>query len=186
VSSPSSSTNQRNSARPPLNPCSGAVGPHPWSAGPAWGSSQYSRRHDQAQNVAHDPLQPVPAILTGRLSRVPDAFKRYAPTFALFQLMCLASDVSWSEASCRELLTQTFPPRKSAVTFVGNRENPLQFLFILLHCWSSRPDQRINNERAYHTTSDNIGVGRPGYPDGSVLAGCGEALSAGSDHCSRR
>jgi hypothetical protein len=52
--------------------------------------------------------------------------------------------------------------------------------------WRVCPDQRIHNERAYHTTPDNVGIGRPGCPSGSVLAGCGEALSAWSGHCSRR
>ena len=72
------------------------------------------------------------------------------------------------------------------LTFVGNRANPLQFSCYSLAVLELRPEQRIHNERAYHTTSDNIGVGRPGCPSGSVVAGCGEALSAGSGHCSRR
>jgi hypothetical protein len=78
------------------------------------------------------------------------------------------------------------PFRSDVLTFVGNRENPLQFYCHSLAVLEFRPDQRIHTERAYHTTSDNIGVGRPGCPGGSVLAGYGEALSAGSGHCSRR
>ena len=66
-------------------------------------------------------------------------------------------------------------PRKSATVF-------LSFSAAL----ELRPDRRIHNERAYRTISDNIAVGRPGCPGGSVLAGRGEALSAGSGHCSRR
>lgn len=75
---------------------------------------------------------------------------------------------------------------KRVLTFVGNREKPPQFSHHSLAVLELRPDQRIPNERPYHTTSDNIGVGRPGCPGGTVFAGCGEALSAGSGHCSRR
>src|ERR1700716_1823426 len=43
-------------------------------------SAQYSRSHDQAQNVAHGPLQLVTAILTGCLGRGSGLpLKRYAP-----------------------------------------------------------------------------------------------------------
>jgi hypothetical protein len=68
---------------------------------------------------------------------------------------------------------------------LGTEKIRYSFLAILLQL-ELRPDQRIHNERAYHTTPDNIAIGRPGCPGGSVLAGCGEALSAGSGHCSRR
>src|SRR5258705_12592730 len=48
--------------------------------GTGFGSAQYSRSHDQAQNVAHDPLQLITVILTGCLGRGSGLpLKRYAP-----------------------------------------------------------------------------------------------------------
>jgi hypothetical protein len=109
-------------------------------------------------SLLHEPLQPLLKFLSDFACAV-----RSLPTYR-----------SWHSLRSG-VLTFVREPRK-AVTVSYHSIAVLEF----------RPDQRIHHKRAYHTSSDNIGVGRPGCPGGSALAGCGEALSAGSGHCSRR